>query len=63
MVTKDKDFQQLCALRGAPPKVVWLRLGNGSTAFVAELLIANAAAIREFSQQDGSSLLILTLGG
>ena len=36
LVTKDKDFQQLCVLRGAPPKVVWLRVGNRSTACLAD---------------------------
>ena len=28
IVTKDEDFHHLSVLRGAPPKVVWLRTGN-----------------------------------
>lgn len=35
LVTKDEDFHRLSILRGAPPKVVWLRLGNCTTEDVA----------------------------
>ena len=31
LVSKDEDFQRLAVLRGAPPKFVWIRLGNCST--------------------------------
>jgi len=31
-VTLDADFAELAALFGAPPKVIWLRRGNQSTA-------------------------------
>jgi predicted nuclease of predicted toxin-antitoxin system len=30
-VTKDKDVAELAILRGAPPKVIWLRMGNCTT--------------------------------
>jgi predicted nuclease of predicted toxin-antitoxin system len=36
-VTKDEDFQRLSVVRGQPPKVVWVRLGNCATADVARL--------------------------
>lgn len=29
IVTKDDDFRQRSVLRGAPPRVIWVRLGNG----------------------------------
>ena len=32
IVSKDEDFHQLSFLYGAPPKVVWVRLGNCTTA-------------------------------
>ena len=38
LVTKDEDFHRLSVLRGAPPKVVWLRVGNCSTKDIARLL-------------------------
>jgi predicted nuclease of predicted toxin-antitoxin system len=30
ILTKDTDFEKYSILRGAPPKVVWLRIGNAS---------------------------------
>lgn len=60
LVTKDRDFQQLSALLGAPPKVLWLRLGNCSTERLAECLQAAALGIAEFDQAVGKSILILT---
>jgi predicted nuclease of predicted toxin-antitoxin system len=59
VLTKDKDFQQLSALRGAPPKVVWLRVGNRSTADLAKLVRAHATALEVFERSDQASLLIL----
>jgi predicted nuclease of predicted toxin-antitoxin system len=38
IVSKDTDFQQRALLFGHPPKVIWVRLGNCSTASVASLL-------------------------
>ena len=32
LVTKDEDFHRLSVLLGPPPKVIWIRLGNCSTA-------------------------------
>lgn len=32
IISKDADFRQLSFLHGFPPKVVWLRVGNRSTA-------------------------------
>jgi predicted nuclease of predicted toxin-antitoxin system len=49
IVSKDSDFSELSALRGSPPKVIWLRAGNCTTNH-AEL------ALRE-SQQDISRFL------
>jgi predicted nuclease of predicted toxin-antitoxin system len=38
VVSKDSDFHQRSLVLGHPPKVVWVRLGNCSTADVAALL-------------------------
>ena len=32
IVSKDDDFRSLALVRGAPPKVIWLQVGNASTA-------------------------------
>ncbi len=31
IVSKDNDFRQLSFLYGAPPKVIWLSVGNAGT--------------------------------
>jgi predicted nuclease of predicted toxin-antitoxin system len=38
LVTKDADFGELNVLRGFPPKVVWIRRSNCSTATIEEIL-------------------------
>lgn len=38
LVSKDSDFNDLLAFKGFPPKVIWIRLGNCTTATIAELL-------------------------
>lgn len=48
IVSKDNDFAELAVVRGAPPKVVWLRLGNCSSSAVERLLRQNVQIIDEF---------------
>lgn len=31
IVTKDSDFNDVSTLRGAPPQIIWLRIGNSTT--------------------------------
>ena len=47
LVTKDRDIAELAVLRGAPPKVVWLRIGNCSVAAVESALRRNYQKIHE----------------
>jgi predicted nuclease of predicted toxin-antitoxin system len=49
IVSKDNDFAELAVLRGGPPKVIWLRVGNCSSDAVERLLRANLATITEFA--------------
>ena len=58
IVTKDADFAEHCLVKGAPPKVVWIRRGNCSTATVESLLRVHRAEIDEFGNS-GSPLLRL----
>jgi predicted nuclease of predicted toxin-antitoxin system len=57
VVTLDKDFADLSFLRGAPPKVIWLRCGNSTVTDVENLLRANLDAIRQFELRSDSDLL------
>ena len=61
LVTKNTDMVDLCVLRGAPPKVLWVRTGNCSTPVVRELLARNADRISRFEQQDGVVLSLFPL--
>jgi len=46
-VTKDSDFKELSVLYGAPPKVIWIKLGNANNKTILKALIDN----REFIQK------------
>jgi len=54
VVSKDDDFHHLAFLRGAPPKVIGLRLGNCTTEEIDAFLRKHAKAISTFGadQQD-----------
>ena len=59
IVTKDDDFRGMSLLRGAPPKVIWLVVGNTSTAEILRILLAHATAIEAFVSDPVTSLLTL----
>jgi len=48
VLTLDEDFHNLVLERGVPPKIIWLRLGNCSTAIQAKAMLNNAAIIEAF---------------
>ena len=60
LVSKDNDFRQLSFLRGAPPKVVWLRIGNSPTAEAATRLRTSRSDIALFVQDAETALLSLS---
>lgn len=59
VVTKDEDFSMLAALNGAPPKVVWLRLGNCSTRQVESKLRQAARDMERFLIDPAKTTLVL----
>jgi predicted nuclease of predicted toxin-antitoxin system len=59
IVSKDTDFQQRAMLYGHPPKVIWLRLGNCSTAAVANLLSSRLNDIAAFEADTTASLMVI----
>jgi predicted nuclease of predicted toxin-antitoxin system len=59
IVTKDSDFADLSVLRGFPPKVIWIRIGNCTTAEVEKLLRSNHDSIAAFEQDQVVGLLSL----
>lgn len=59
LVTKDSDFNELLASQGFPPKVIWIRLGNCTTAEIAALLQEHHEVITAFAQDNSAGLLEL----
>lgn len=59
IVTLDADFADMAALRGAPPKVIWLRCGNQPTSVVEQLLRDRAAEIGSFDEDAEAACLEL----
>ena len=59
IVSKDWDFQQLSFVRGAPPKVVWIRRGNCSVRELDELLRSQVEVIEAFGDDPEAAVLLL----
>lgn len=59
VVSKDADFKHLSMTLGPPPKVVWLRVGNGPTRAIEALLRSRAADIRAFLSDPSAPMLEL----
>ena len=59
IVSKDSDFQQRSLLHGAPPKFIWLRIGNCTTKRIEDLLRSYSAAIHTFDLDNSKSHLML----
>ncbi len=59
VVTKDADFGELSTLRGFPPKVIWLQLGNCTTGQVEHLLRLHYEAIRQLVESERIGILSL----
>jgi predicted nuclease of predicted toxin-antitoxin system len=60
IVSKDSDFHQRSFLYGFPPKVIWVRLGNCSTADVERVLRTNFVIIKVFYEDKYASFLSLS---
>jgi len=59
ILSKDADFHHLSFLHGAPPKVIWIRLGNCSTTQIADCLLRNRRIMETFLADREAALLVL----
>lgn len=57
IVTSDADFIDISNLRGYPPKIIWLRLGNTSTKNMADRIRAEQKNIVNFLSNNESAFL------
>ena len=60
VISKDDDFRSLSLVNGAPPKVIWLRIGNASTAGIEAFIRSALVKIRTFEISPEESLLVLS---
>ena len=59
IVTKDNDFLALALVRGHPPQIIQICLGNVSTQQVATVLAAREDAIELFVADNKESVFML----
>ncbi|MGH9610533.1 MAG: DUF5615 family PIN-like protein, partial [Bryobacteraceae bacterium] len=59
IVTKDRDFRELSLSLGAPPKLIWICLGNCSTKRIERALRRQAVQIADFMSRAESSTLVI----
>ncbi len=59
IVTKDADFQERSILEGYPPKIVWIRRGNCTTAHIDALLRMHLDDMMRLESDAEASILIL----
>lgn len=59
IVTKDSDFPDLQGVKGFPPKIVWVRIGNCSTAEIVEVLRDHQLQIGKMRTDEMIGLLII----
>ena len=60
IVTKDSDFSELSLLRGFPPKVIWIRIGNCTTKDIESLIRSHSKEIENFYRESDLGILILS---
>ncbi len=59
IVSKDIDFSELGSVRGFPPKVIWIRRGNCTTAEIEGILRQHEKAVRTLHENEKVGLLML----
>jgi predicted nuclease of predicted toxin-antitoxin system len=59
IITQDSDFHERSFLYGAPPKVIWVRIGNVPASVVASFIALRLDRIMEFGQEVDSTFLVL----
>lgn len=59
LVSKNADFSELSLLLGFPPKVIWLQVGNCTTAQIEDLLRRHQQAIQQL--ETDATVGVLTL--
>ena len=59
IVSKDSDFHERSLLYGYPPKVVWIRRGNCTTAEIEQMIRDHAPDLENLASEPVAIVLIL----
>jgi predicted nuclease of predicted toxin-antitoxin system len=59
IVTKDEDFNDIAVVRGPPPKVLWLQLGNCTTDQIEATLRTHFVEIEAFEADDSAATFVM----
>lgn len=59
IVSKDEDFHQMSFLYGAPPKIIWVKLGNCTTEDIEQALRDGHYTVDKFINDKGGTFLVL----
>jgi predicted nuclease of predicted toxin-antitoxin system len=57
LISKDSDFAEKAIVRGHPPKFIWIKAGNCSTAKIEIILRKNFKIINDFIAEKENSIL------
>jgi predicted nuclease of predicted toxin-antitoxin system len=60
IVTKDSDYDHLNVVRGSPPKIIWLLIGNSTTGQVEAVFRAHVADVQAFDKDPSVGTLALS---
>lgn len=60
LASKDTDFYERSLVFGAPPKIIWLRIGNSTVNETAALLRNQYIVVRHFTEDAIATFLPLT---
>ena len=61
IMTKDSDFMHMSDVFHAPPKVVWLRVGNAGTSEIADPVCKKTDEFSKFEADPDAALLIIDI--
>jgi predicted nuclease of predicted toxin-antitoxin system len=61
IVSKDSDFRQLSFVHGAPPKVIWLRVGNRSAKELRQI-VSDCIELFQRFEDDQEAFLVVERG-
>ena len=57
IVTKDADFNEMSLIKGFPPKIIWIRIGNCRIVDIENIIRNNNIDIDDFYHKQDSGII------